>query len=82
MGRVDRAPSHAATWNCCCAVISSQPTSPGVSMRPAFVSRVVGAPFTDPSIPPGLNSGKARRMRRAERDRAIIQGSESLRSPP
>ena len=30
----------------------------------------------------GIKSGKARRKRRAERDRAIIQGSESLRSPP
>ena len=28
-----------------------QPISPGVSMRPAFVSRAAGAPSTEPSIP-------------------------------
>ena len=30
----------------------------------------------------GIKSGKARRKRRAERDRAIMQGGENLRSPP
>ena len=39
-------------WRSGCAVISSQPISPGVSMSPAFVSRAVGATSTEPSIPP------------------------------
>ena len=30
----------------------------------------------------GIKSGKARRKRKAERDRAIMQGGENLRSPP
>ena len=45
-------------WRNGCAVISSQPTSLGVSMRPTFVSRVAGATSTEPSIPP-----KPRRLR-------------------
>ena len=43
-------------WRNGCAVISSQPTGPGVSMRPAFVSRGVGATSTEPSIPPAPQS--------------------------
>ena len=39
-------------WRSGCAVISNQPTSPGVSMKPTFVSRAVGATSTEPSIPP------------------------------
>ena len=39
-------------WRRGCAVISSQPISPGASMRPTFVSRAVGATSTAPSIPP------------------------------
>ena len=39
-------------WRRGCAVISSQPTNLGVSMRPTFVSRAVGATSTEPSIPP------------------------------
>ena len=38
-------------WRNGCAIISSQPISPGVSMRPTFVSRTVGATSTEPSIP-------------------------------
>ena len=33
-------------------VISSQPTGPGASMRPTFVSSAVGATSTEPPIPP------------------------------
>ena len=39
-------------WRSGCAVISNQPTSPGVSMKPTFVSRAGGATSTEPSIPP------------------------------
>ena len=37
-------------------VISSPPRSPGVSMRPTFVSGAVGAPAPAPSIPLALRS--------------------------
>ena len=43
-------------WRSGCAVISNQPTGPGVSMRPTFVSRAVGATSTEPSIPPAPRS--------------------------
>ena len=43
-------------WRSGGAVISSQPISLGVSMRPTFVSRVVGATSTEPSIPPAPRS--------------------------
>ena len=35
-----RSSATVPNWRSGCAVISSQPTSPGVSMRPTFVSRV------------------------------------------
>ena len=38
------------SWRSGCAVISSPPRSPGVSMRPTFVSGAVGAPSPAPSI--------------------------------
>ena len=44
------------SWRSGCAVISSPPRSPGVSLRPTFVSGAVGAPSPAPSIPLALRS--------------------------
>ena len=39
-------------WSSGCAVISSRPTNPGVSMRRIFECRAVGVTSIGPSIPP------------------------------
>ena len=51
-------------WRSGYAVISSQPIGPGVSMRPTFVSRAVGANSTEPSIPPAPRSTSCSRCLR------------------
>ena len=70
---------RATSWNSSrgCAVISSRPTNPGVSMRPMFGSRAAGATCIAPSIPqapPSISS--CQRYEMVRRPTAVPQGSQ------
>src|ERR1039458_7941134 len=66
-----------------CAVISSRPTNPGVSMRRIFECRAVGVTSIGPSIPPvPLSTSCCRRCAMRRRPKPLLAKALSHPSPP